>query len=91
MIETSTILNCIMSSKPDKFIFLLCDSGVVAESDSTIENAVKALGKTGFINYFGLQVGHTDSWLRSLVSKNRSRVCWDESKLFMVRTSTKHR
>jgi tRNA(Glu) U13 pseudouridine synthase TruD len=52
-----------MGIQHDKFTFVLCDRGVVAENDSIIEHAVKALGETGFINYFGLQVGYTDSWL----------------------------
>jgi hypothetical protein len=30
--------------------------GVVAESDDVIKNAFEGLGKSGFINYFGLQV-----------------------------------
>lgn len=35
--------------------FTITLRGVVAENDSIIEHAVKALGETGFINYFGLQ------------------------------------
>lgn len=38
------------------FFILFCDRGVVAETDKSIENAVKGLGESGFINYFGLQV-----------------------------------
>ncbi|KAG0556562.1 hypothetical protein KC19_11G062700 [Ceratodon purpureus] len=35
--------------------FTITLRGVVAENDSIVENAVKALGESGFINYFGLQ------------------------------------
>lgn len=31
--------------------------GVVAENDETIQSAAEGLGGSGFINYFGLQVG----------------------------------
>lgn len=35
--------------------FTITLRGVVAETDKSIENAVKGLGESGFINYFGLQ------------------------------------
>lgn len=55
--------NCVIHAQLDEFVLVLSDRGVVAESDKTIENAVKALGESGFINYFGLQVGYIGSWL----------------------------
>lgn len=49
-----------MPAQPHEFVLVLSDRGVVAESDKTIETAVKALGESGFINYFGLQVEYIE-------------------------------
>lgn len=41
---------------------LICTSfcrGVVADSEDTVKAAAEALGKHGFINYFGMQVSAT--------------------------------
>ena len=35
---------------------------VIADSEDTIKAAASALGKHGFINYFGLQVSSSDAY-----------------------------
>lgn len=42
------------------FLFLLFARSVVAESEDVIKVAVDGLIKSGFINYYGLQVQETD-------------------------------
>lgn len=51
-------------------------SGVIADSEDTIKAAADALGKQGFINYFGLQVFSRFFLSLSFSSSNRILGIW---------------